>query len=44
MGGPTDNPQTYRQPDILPKCLPTTPGYYILIKFKFVPYRHILLA
>ena len=27
-----------------PTCLQTTPRYYISYKFKFVPYRHILLA
>ena len=27
-----------------PTCLPAMPGYYISYKFRFVPYRHILLA
>ena len=43
-GGHTDIPKTYRQPDIPPHPCQLHLGTIFLIKFKFVPYRHILLA
>ena len=38
------HPQTYRLPDISPHACQPQVGTIFLIKFKFVPYRHILLA
>ena len=44
MGCHTDGSQTYRQPDIPPHVCQLHLGTIFLIKFKFIPYWHILLA
>ena len=43
-GGHTDTPQTHAQPNIPPHACQLHLGTIFLIKFKVVPYRHILLA